>query len=420
MLRRIKNFPVVRFFYRLTPLRLAYHFCLSFLAALVYGFPSKKIFVIGVTGTKGKTTVLELINAILESAGKKTALLSSLYFKIDDERMKNLTDNTMPGRLFVQKFLKKAVAKRCGYALLEVTSEGIRYFRHKFISWNLAVATNIAPEHIESHGSFEKYRSTKLSFLKAARKSGAKVFLNADDSGSKFFSDHIPPEDIVFYSTKTDMLASLAAAPKTGEGAVGDHLFKEFNRENIAAAIAVAKHLGVPEKNISQALENFHGMPGRMDVVGSDPFRAIVDYAHTPESLEKFYGVVRDETSGGRMICILGSAGGGRDKWKRPAMGRIADKYCEKIFLTNEDPYNEDPDQIIADVAEGVEDKNKISKVIDRKAAMVAAIDFAKPGDSVVITGKGSEPYIHVANGERILWSDREKLKEVFDEKKLR
>ncbi len=421
-MERFKNFFVVRFFYRFEFFRLLYHFCLSFLAALVYRFPSRKIFVIGVTGTKGKTTVVDLINLILETAGKKTAVLSSLYFKVGEGREENLTENTMPGRFFVQRFLGRAVKAGCGYAIVEVTSEGVRYYRHRFINWNLALITNLAPEHIESHGSFEKYRKAKLSFLKYAAAKGAKVFLNKDDRGCDFFSSQLNKERVFPYSTSDRLVESfLTLSPGQAIDKSTNLLFKKFNLSNVAAAVAIAKHLGIGEMKIIMALKSFNGLPGRMDVIQWDPFRFIVDYAHTPESLEKFYQIVKDGMhKEARLICVLGSAGGGRDKWKRSAMGKIAAKYCESIILTNEDPYDEDPKKILNDIKSGIGGGVSVTEVLDRREAILKAVDLANAHDSVVVTGKGSEPYIHVSGGKKIEWNDRRAAEEILKMKKPR
>src|SRR5581483_5726503 len=166
-----------------------YHFLWSWLGAQVQNHPSRGLFVIGVTGTKGKTTTLELINAILEAAGKRTALLSSIRKKIDDASVPNPTGNSMPGRGYIQKFLRDARHAGCGYAIIEVTSQGAVQHRHRFINWNIGVITNLHPEHIEAHGSFENYRAAKLGFLQYVLKHGGKVFLNRDDKNYLFFAN---------------------------------------------------------------------------------------------------------------------------------------------------------------------------------------------------------------------------------------
>lgn len=410
-LRDIKKFPLVRFAYRFRFLLQIYHFLLAFVSASINFYPSRKIKSIGVTGTKGKTTVLEILNAILEKAGKRTALLSSLYLKISRDQEKNLTDNTMPGRFFIQNFLKKAVEAECEYALIEVTSEGVRYSRHRFINWAIGAITNLAPEHIESHGSFEKYRAAKLSFLKYVADKGGKVFLNEDDMSGDFFSQSLPEAEKVFYS-KGDLVLQQLKSEKGSIDKDTKLLFREFNQENMAAAVAIARELGIEDGIILEALRDFKGVPGRMDVIQEKPFRVVIDYAHTPESLKKLYETLSEKK--GELICVLGSAGGGRDKWKREEMGKIAGDLCGKIILTNEDPYEEDPQDILEGLKVGIaksDYKGEVLEVMDRKEAMRTAIGLAKEGSTVVVSGKGSEPYIHVANGGRIPWSDRETMR---------
>jgi len=418
-----------------------YHFIWSFLGALFFGFPSRlrrgfggqasKIFVLGVTGTKGKSTVLELINAILETAGKKTALLSSIRIKIDKESQKNYSGNTMPGRAFIQRFLKQAVKASCDYALIEVTSQGVLQHRHWFIKWDAALFTNLAPEHIEAHGSFEKYREAKLKFFRyvvSNQKSVARnqklIFINKDDANVDYFVKASEGENskMILYSKNTLNSKFYVLNSK---------LIGDFNQENIAAAAAFAKSQGVNDEIIKKAINNFPGVPGRMEIVQTEPFAVIIDYAHTPDSLEKVYETIRNSKfmiPNSKMICVLGNAGGGRDKWKRPKMGEIAGKYCGEIILTNEDPYSENPLQIINDIENGFSQipnskfqiPNSYYKVLDRKEAIKKALSLAKNGDVVIITGKGCEPWLHKENGKKIPWDERKITEEMLLEKASR
>ena len=382
-----------------------YHFLWSFLGALFFGFPSKRIFVFGVTGTKGKSTVLELVNAILEAAGKKTALLSSIRIKIDKQNQKNYLDNTMPGRAFIQKFLEEAVKAGCDYVLVEVTSQGVLQHRHSFIKWSAALFTNLAPEHIEAHGGFKNYRKTKGDFFRyivRQKNPGQKlIFINKDDSNAQYIAEAAKDGKIIFYS-KSEIGNYKSTIPGSLSG--------DFNLENIAGAIAFAKSQGIDEKNTREAIKNFCGVPGRMDIVQTEPFAAVIDYAHTPDSLEKVYQSLRQKflsaDKQAKLICVLGSAGGGRDKWKRPKMGEIAAKYCEEIILTNEDPYDENPLEIMDQIESGIKNK-KADKILNRQEAIRKALSLAKKGDAVVITGKGCEPWLHLENGKKIPWDER-------------
>jgi UDP-N-acetylmuramoyl-L-alanyl-D-glutamate--2,6-diaminopimelate ligase len=390
-----------------------YHFVLAWMGAIIYRHPSRKLFVIGVTGTKGKSTTIELINAALEAVGGKTAISSSVRIKTADDSRVNDSGNTMPGRFFLQRFLRKAVNAGCNYALIEVTSEGVRQYRHRFIDFDAAVFTNLHPEHIESHGSFEKYREAKLSFFrdlaKFSRKSPKYFFVNGEDENAKYFIAASGGKAIIY--SKKDV----------GSYEFSPALLGDFNRENTAAAIAVLKVIGVSDAFIKEIIKNFRGVPGRMEFVASKPFAVVVDYAHTPDSLENVYRTIKYELKPRNLICVLGSAGGGRDKWKRPKFGEIASRYCDKIILTNEDPFDEDPEQILSEIKSGITSPkfliSNVSELIDRREAISKAVMMAGAGDAVIITGKGSEPYIRVAHCKRIPWSDKKVVEEVLKQK---
>jgi len=411
-----------------------YHRLWAFLGDLLYKHPSRRIFVVGVTGTKGKSTVVELMNAIFEEAGKRTALLSSVRRKICERESANLTGNTMPGRFAIQKFLNEAVDCECDYAFIEVTSQGVLQHRHKNIDWDAAVFLNLAPEHIEAHGSFEKYRDAKLEFFKDMQSSGKKAryfFINEEDENQKYFEEaarSVSGHRISFFSrerfVKEDLGAHYDLSSPQSRRLLGDWLMADFNLENAAAAVAFARAQGIHWKVIKKALDQFRGVPGRMEFVQKTPFAAIVDYAHTPDSLQKVYetlerGFLAD--SGGELICVLGAAGGGRDKWKRPVLGRIAAEHCEKIILTNEDPFDEVPEEIIKQVEEGFLSAthprlkpNDYYPILDRHEAIQKAVHLAKKGDVVVVTGKGSEPHLRVAKGKKIPWSDRKEMEDAL------
>jgi UDP-N-acetylmuramoyl-L-alanyl-D-glutamate--2,6-diaminopimelate ligase len=423
---RIKNSRVVQFLYDLPGVRSTYHFLWAWAGARFYGFPSKRVFVIGVTGTKGKTTTLELVNAILEAAGKRTALLSSLRVKIGEKSEKNPYGNSMPGRAYLQRFLVRAFREKCPYALIEVTSQGVIQHRHRFIEWNMAVLTNLAPEHIEAHGSFQNYRQAKLDFLEYVLGRGGKVFLNRDDEHFDFFERALAEAakgKSFSYSREDEWLRNylpnLKPVRSVTEGAAPKFLLSAFNEENIAVAVAVAKELGIGDKVIEEALVNFGGVPGRMEFITKGPYTAIVDYAHTPESLEAAYKAAKPTPNASyphpRLICVLGAAGGGRDRWKRPEMGAVAARYCDEAILTDEDPYDEDPGVILDEIVAGLSRPHH--KVLDRREAIFKAVSLMRDGDVVIGTGKGSEDWIHVAHGKRIPWNEKSAFEQALAEK---
>jgi UDP-N-acetylmuramoyl-L-alanyl-D-glutamate--2,6-diaminopimelate ligase len=379
-----------------------YHFILAFLGAIIYGFPSKKLILIGITGTNGKTTTSEMIAAIFEGSGKKIALLNSIRFKIGNEEKINKLRMTMPGRFFIQRFLKKAVKEGCQFAILEVTSEGIKQYRHKFLDFKVAVFTNLAPEHIEAHGSFEKYREAKGKLFQATKEIHV---INVEDENSDYFLK-FPAKRKITYGLKKGEINLENTKLKL-------KILGEFNLYNALSAISVAISQGIDKNFAAKILEEFKGVPGRMEKVISEPFKVIVDYAFTPQALEKVYSTLANEKirTNSRLICVLGACGGGRDKWKRPVLGELAAKYCDKIIVTNEDPYDEDPWQIIEQVASGT--KGKARKILDRREAIRESLKLAKEGDIVVITGKGCEPSI-VIKRKKIPWDDRKVVREEF------
>lgn len=383
-----------------------YHLALAFAGALLYGFPSKKLKVIGVTGTKGKSTTLELVNAGLEAAGKKTVLSSSVRFKVGGKNVPNSTGNTMPGRGFLQKLMADGLKEGCEYALLEVVSEGVVQHRHRFIDFNAAAFVNLHPEHIEAHGGFENYRNAKLKFFKDIKKYSSKkdirFFVNQDDENADYFINAVDRESVVL-ATRTNKDLKMKG---------------DFNLQNAGIAEAILRFLEVSEEDIAKAFREFVGVPGRMEVVQETPFGIIVDYAHTPDSLEAVYASAK-KIFKGDVIGVFGSMGslgplGGRDRWKRPKMGEIAERYCREIILTDEDPVDEEPAQILEEIAMGIKDKGKVKKILDRRQAIGEALGLAREGDVVIISGKGSEPYIRVSKGKRIPWSDVGVVKELL------
>lgn len=416
VLYKIKKFLPIKLFRLLQPI---YHYVLSFIAAFIYGFPSNKINVVGVTGTKGKTSTIEIISALLEEAGLKTALAGTLRFKIGNETQKNNYKMTMPGRFFVQRFLKKAVKAKCNYVLLEVTSQGVAQYRHKFINFDTIIFTNLSPEHIEYHGSYEKYLEAKLKIAKALEKSKKKrkiIISNTDDKeGYKFLNINV--EEKYPYSIKDAepfVIKKDGLVMTIGDLKVEPKLSGEFNLYNIIAAVKFAKTQKINENIIKYALEKFSGIRGRLEKIeeGQD-FTVIVDYAHTPDSLEKVYEVFQSS----KKICVLGNTGGGRDKWKRKEMAKIAKRHCSQIILTNEDPYDENPLEIVSEMKKEIGDSN-CHIIMDRRDAIKKALGFANTGDTVLITGKGTDPYIMGANNTKIPWDDatvvREEIKKTL------
>ncbi len=399
-----------------------YHYSLAMLGALRYGFPSKKLFVIGITGTKGKSTTTELVAAILKEAGIKVAVASTIRFAIGNESEPNLFKMTMPGRFFLQQFLRRAVTEGATHAVVEMTSEGAKQYRHKGIELDALVFTNLQPEHLESHGGFEKYAAAKLSLAKHLEESPKRpryIVANLDDAYGKEFL-------AVDVEVKAPFTLSDAEPYTTDEKSVRfvwrrGALFTVplpgvFNIRNMLAALALGDAIGIPQATMQKALEHMKPIAGRAErVEAGQPFSVVVDYAHTPDSLRALFEAYKASTKPDKKIIgVIGSTGGGRDTWNRPEKGKVAEKFCDVTFITNEDPYDEDPYSIVESIAQGFITK-KPQIVLDRRQAIREAFKEAKEGDAVLITGKGTDPYIMLASGSKEPWSDKKVAEEELE-----
>ena len=409
---------LVRFLKKIVPesvvqlFRPAYHQTLAFVMALAYGFPARRLTVIGVTGTKGKSTTAEMLFAILRAAGHKTALLSTIRFAIEDESEPNKYKMTLQGRGFAQAFMKKARKAGCTHVIIELTSESVLQYRHWFLNLDGLIVTNIQREHIEHHGSFANYvaakralvetlvRSSKTSRILVANEDVPETcdFLSANASKRIGFSErelqHISTYD---HRIDFDYAGTHFSLPIPGS----------MNAMNALAAVKLCEAFGVPLATSATALAKLAPVKGRVErIEAGQDFIAIVDYAHTPDSLQALYDTFKNH----RKICVLGNTGGGRDTWKRPEMGRIADEACDVVILTNEDPYDEDPRAIIDAMAASMQRAPEI--IMDRREAIRSALASASKGDAVLISGKGTDPYIMGAKGAKTPWSDAQVVRE--------
>jgi UDP-N-acetylmuramyl-tripeptide synthetase len=400
LLKKIVPESVVR------PLRPAYHKTLAYFMAFSYGFPAKKLTVIGITGTKGKSTTAEMVFAILREAGYKTGLISTIRFAIEDNSEPNRYKMTLQGRGFAQAFMRKALNAGCTHFVIEVTSESVLQYRNLFLDLDGLIVTNIQREHIESHGSFEKYVAAKRKIVETLVRSPkhSKILVtNVDVPESREFLSAKVSKAIGFSEHE---LQNISADDKSigfnySEAQFSIPLPGKFNALNALAAIKLCEAFDISLTTASRAFKKLPVVRGRVERidVGQD-FLAIVDYAHTPDSLRALYEAFKNH----RKICVLGNTGGGRDSWKRPEMGKIADEYCEKVIFTNEDPYDEDPKKIVDAMVSGMKRQPEI--IMDRREAIRAALRAARPGDAVLISGKGTDPFIMGPRGTKIPWSD--------------
>lgn len=394
-----------------------YHLLMAFAGAFWYNYPAKKMCVIMVTGTKGKSSTTELISAILEASGAVVASTSTIRFKIGKTSMDNAYKMTTPGRFFLQHFLSEALAKGCSYAVIEMSSEAAVQYRHKFLYPDAVVFLNLSPEHIESHGGYEPYVQAKLNIareLDHSPKVRKALIVNGEDVESKRFLSlpaayqaHTRTGKFVMNDAEPYRLMDNGLVFTWRGEKIVNNLMGAHNIMNCLAAAKTAEALDIPIEYIKAGLESIRRIPGRGDkVLLGQPFDVVIDYAHTTDSLEKLYQTFPHS----KKIGVLGNTGGGRDTWKRPEMAKKAAEYCHHIFLTNEDPYDEDPRAIIKSMAQAIPTA-PVTIEMDRRLAIRKAIELAfrmakHEHVSVLISGKGTDPYIMGAQGTKIPWSD--------------
>ena len=426
-----------RFLKRIIPGRiiLLYHGAVSFLGAYWYGFPSRSMIVIGVTGTKGKTSTANFIWAVLARGGYKTGIITTANIRIGEAEAMNEYHMTMPGRAAIHRLMARMLREGCGVAVVETTSEGIKQYRHAGIAYDILVFTNLTPEHLESHGgSFEEYKRTKgeiFGLLATSKKefNGKRVekviVANRDSEHADYFLGFPADKKITFgFSDVSDIRAEDpedlpdGVAFNAGGFRYSLRILGQFNIQNALPAIAVGRLLGIPDSAIQEGLLSLSKIPGRMEeIFEGQQFRVFVDYAHEEKSITYVLETARTMCGdAGRIGILLGAEGGGRDKAKRPIMGKLAARLADYVVVTNVDPYEDDPRAILEDIAQSAERFGKIRGkdlfvIEDRRAGIQKILSFAKKGDVVLVTGKGAEQSI-VIGGVRYPWDDRARVKE--------
>lgn len=400
-----------------------YHFANALLANIIYGFPSRKMTVIGVTGTNGKTTTTQMIGAILREAKYKTAVASTIDFWINDTHMVNASKFTTGNTWQLQRFLRQAHQAGCEYMVLETSSHALHQYRAWGVRYDIAVLTNVTREHLDYHKTITRYRAAKKLLFRHV----AKAVINADIENVWEFSRAVEKHEgtVTLYSTK-DKTAELFAGGiqldfhKT-EFRVGEEQYHLqipglFNIENALAAIGVAKMLDIPYPVIAAGLAGIQGVPGRMELVPNDKkIDILIDYAVTPDAFKKLYeGVMPLKIPGTKIIHVFGATGE-RDRGKRPILGEIAAQRADIIILTNEDPFYEDGEQIIDEIEPAVERFKKKEKnyfrIYDRREAIKKALSLAEIGDIILVTGKGAETSMAIGH-QRIPWEEKKVIEE--------
>ena len=422
---------------------------LAHLAAAFHGYPARQLTVIGVTGTDGKTTTVNLIQAILTAAGCKTGMISSVNALIGDEYYDTGLHVTTPDAPDVQRYLAQMVAAGTEYAVLESTSHGLAQHRVTACEYDVAVVTNITHEHLDYHGTYEEYRAAKARLFRDLSTSFRKPdtpkvsILNADDSSFDYLRaipadchltygltepadvtarDIVSSPEATRFTTRTPVgqvgnLSLIAQTPR-GDFEVHSSLVGPFNVDNILAAIAVGISQDIPLEAMQEGIASVTGVVGRMERIdlGQD-FTVIVDFAHTPNSLKRALETARRLTQG-EVIVVFGCAGL-RDVAKRPMMGEIAGRLADHVVVTAEDPRTESLDDIMASIALGCEKAGKREgehywRIGDRGEAIEFAIQMAQTGDLVIVTGKGHERSMCFGTTE-YPWSDHEAVRAALE-----
>jgi len=372
-------------------LKNVYHLSVAILANLVFFFPARAMKIIAVTGTDGKTTTVNLIYHILKHSGHDAAMISSIGAVIEGKAYDTELHRTTPTSFSLQGFLSKAKKAGTKYFVLETTSHAIDQNRIFGVPIDIAVLTNITNEHLDYHKTYENYLKTKLKLLEKAKIG----IVNRDDSSYEL----LLKEKNISNKWKTYGFSTDSDYNPVVFDIESCRLFGNFNKYNILAAVAVAKNLGIKDKDIISALKTFHKPIGRADYVYEKNFKVMIDFAHTPNAFKQILSALRPSVKG-RIIHVFGSAGE-RDSSKRPEMGKVSAKYADVIILTAEDPRSEDVNQIISEIEAGIVNKRNIIKIPDRGKAIYEAVMIAKKGDLILITGKAQESSMNLGDGEK-------------------
>lgn len=379
-----------------------YHWVVAVFSTYYFGFPSRKLTIVGVTGTDGKTTTTSLIYHILKKNKIKASMITSVHAVIGGHEYDTGFHVTTPNAFYIQKYLREALDQGDTHVVLEVTSHGLSQHRVTGVHFDVGVITNVTHEHLDWHKTFEKYRAVKISLLTRSKV----AVINRDEAALYDAAiEKVRRKKVISYGVRRDALVNPKSFPFKSP------LVGEFNTYNCLAAIAACYGLGLPKEQILAALPSFSGVKGRMETVQETPFRVVVDFAHTPNALVQVLKTMRKKTRK-RLIHVFGAAGL-RDQSKRPLMGKASGEYADIIILTEEDYRTEDVNTIVSEIASGIAPSKEVYREYDRAAAIEKALMLARPHDTVIITGKGHEKSLCRGTTE-YPWSDQEEVKKVL------
>lgn len=399
------------------------------LVSVRYGNPSKHLRVIAVTGTNGKTTTSCYINEILKEAHFTTAMFTTAVIEVAGKRKLNDLNATVASTARMQRFFRDAKRTNADYVVLEVTSHALDQHKLDGVPIEAAVMTNLTQDHLDYHKTMEEYAAAKSKLFQLRPRF---IVLNRDDEWYDYFNQFVASEQKMTYGRSVEAEAKITHVKLYRKGTEADvvldhqthlelatNLPGEFNVMNMTAATTLAYLLGVKLEDIQEGVANVEAVPGRFErAVEGLGYDVIVDYAHTPDALEKLLAAARGITKQ-RVILVFGACGD-RDQGKRPTMGEIAARGADRIFLTDEESYNEDPEQIRRMLMEGIERGRgdaKTTEIADRRQAIERALGCAKKGDMVLITGMGHEQY-RIVNGQRLPWNDGQVVREIVGQER--
>ena len=379
------------------------------IAARFCGDPTARLQVVGVTGTNGKTTSCFLIRELLEAGGLPTALLGTVKSVIGGREA--TLERTTPEAIELQRAFAAMVQAGDRACAMEVSSHALELHRADAIHWDVAVFTNLTQDHLDFHPTMEDYFLAKRRLFERAAQEGGTLVVNVDDRYGRRLARDFPQAVTTGIEhdaavRATDVRSTLTGSTFRLDGAeLHTPLPGRFNVANVLGAVAAARALGVADDTIRAALPRAGRVPGRFEPVDEGQgFAVLVDYAHTPDSLENVLRAARELTTG-RVIVAFG-AGGDRDRTKRPLMGRAAALLADEVIVTSDNPRSEDPDAIIAEILAGIEDRDRVRTEPDRARAIALAVDLARDGDVVVVAGKGHEQGQELAGGRKIPFDD--------------
>ncbi|MDG1743536.1 MAG: UDP-N-acetylmuramoyl-L-alanyl-D-glutamate--2,6-diaminopimelate ligase [Polaribacter sp.] len=397
---------------------------LAIMAANFYNNPSKKIPLVGVTGTNGKTTITSLLYQLFKKAGYKVGLLSTVKIMVDEIEFK--ATHTTPDSLTINYYLDKMIEAGVDYCFMEVSSHGIHQKRTAGLTFFGGVFTNLSHDHLDYHETFSAYRDVKKSFFDSLPKS-AFALTNIDDKNGHFMLQNTRAKKktyalttIADYKAKVLEKQFSGSLLKINETEVWTKLIGQFNASNLVAIFAVAELLGIEKLEILTTISQLENVSGRFEsIISEDGITAIVDYAHTPDALKNVLETINDIRKGSEKLIAVVGCGGDRDKAKRPKMAHIASQLSDQSILTSDNPRTENPQTIIDEMEMGITSENykKTLSILDRRQAIKTACKFSERGDIILIAGKGHENYQEI-NGVRSHFNDLEEVKNCFNQLK--